>query len=133
MIFLDSNIPMYLIGAAHPHKIEAQVLLERLTAAGQRLVTDAEVLQEILHRYTAISRRDAIVPAFQLILDIVDEVFGIEKADVLRAGEITQNSLSMSARDALHIAVMERRQIRSILSFDADFDRWPGLNRIYRI
>jgi predicted nucleic acid-binding protein len=45
---------MYLIGAAHPHKTDAQVILERLIAAGQRLVTDAEVLQEILHRYTAI-------------------------------------------------------------------------------
>src|SRR5579864_6491949 len=52
MIFVDSNIPMYLIGAAHPRKAETQILLERLIAAGQRLVTDAEVLQEILHRYT---------------------------------------------------------------------------------
>jgi len=39
----------------------------------------------------------------------------------------------MSARGALHIAVMERHGIRSILSFDADFDRWPGLERIYRV
>jgi len=58
LIFVDSNIPMYLIGAAHPHKTEAQVILERLIAEGQRLVTDAEVLQEILHRYTAIEKRE---------------------------------------------------------------------------
>ena len=133
MIFIDSNIPMYLIGAAHPHKAEAQVLLERLIAAGQRLVTDAEVLQEILHRYTAIDKREAIGPAFQVVLDVVDDVFGIEKADILRAGEIAQNRALLSARDAVHIAVMERHGIRSILSFDADFDRWPGLQRIHRI
>jgi uncharacterized protein len=133
LIFIDSNIPMYLIGAAHPHKTEAQVLLERLIAAGQRLVTDAEVLQEILHRYTAIDKREAIGPAFQVVLDVVDDVFGIEKADILRAGEIAQNSALLSARDAVHIAVMERHGIRSILSFDADFDRWPGLKRIHRI
>jgi predicted nucleic acid-binding protein len=66
LIFVDSNIPMYLIGAAHPHKAEAQVILERLIAAGQRLVTDAEVLQEILHRYTAIEKREAIGPALQV-------------------------------------------------------------------
>ena len=133
MIFIDSNIPMYLIGAAHPHKAEAQILLERQIAAGQRMVTDAEVLQEILHRYTAIDTREAIGPAFQAVLEVVDEVFGIEKADVLRAGEIAQNRASFTARDALHIAVMERHGIRSILSFDADFDRWPGLKRIHRI
>jgi len=124
---------MYLIGAAHPRKTEAQLLLERLIAAGERLVTDAEVLQEILHRYTAIDKREAIGPAFQLVLDIVDDVFAIEKADVLRAGEIAQNRASLSARDAVHIAVMERQGIRSVLSFDADFDRWPGLKRIHQI
>ena len=124
---------MYLIGAAHPHKAEAQVILERLIAAGQRLVTDAEVLQEILHRYTAIEKREAIRPALQVTLDIVDEVVPIGKSEVLRAGEIAQSRALMSARDAVHIAVMERHGIRSILSFDADFDRWPGLQRIHRI
>jgi uncharacterized protein len=60
-------------------------------------------------------------------------VFPIEKTEVLRAGEITQNRALLSARDAVHIAVMERYGIRSILSFDGDFDRWPGLQRIHRI
>lgn len=130
---MDSNIPMYLVGAAHPHKTEAQVILERLIAAGQRLVTDAEVLQEILHRYTSIEKRGDIGPALEVTLGIVDEVFPIERTEVLRAGEIVQNRTRMSARDAVHIAVMERHGIRSILSFDRDFDRWPGLQRIHQV
>lgn len=133
MTFIDSNIPMYLIGAPHPHKSEAQILLERLIAAGERLVTDAEVLQEILHRYTAIDKRDAIRPALRLTLDIVDDVFPIDKADVLRASEIGLDRALLSARDAIHIAIMERQKIRSILSFDVDFDRWPGLKRIHQV
>jgi predicted nucleic acid-binding protein len=133
LIFVDSNIPMYLIGAPHPLKNDAQLLLERLAASGQRLVTDAEVLQEILHRYSAINKREAVGPAFQAVLDIVDEVFPIDKVDVLRAGEIARNRATLSARDALHIAVMERQGIRAILSFDADFDHWPGLKRIHQI
>lgn len=123
---------MYLVGAPHPHKTEAQIILERLIAAGQRLVTDAEVLQEILHRYTAIEKREAIGQTLQVTLDIVDEVIPIGKAEVMRAGEIAQNPALMSARDAVHIAVMERHGIRSILSFDGDFDRWPGLQRIHQ-
>jgi predicted nucleic acid-binding protein len=77
--------------------------------------------------------REAIGPALQVTLDIVDEVIPIGKAEVLRAGEIVQSRVLMSARDAIHIAVMERHGIRSILSFDGDFDRWPGLQRIHRI
>jgi predicted nucleic acid-binding protein len=61
--FVESNIPMYLLGAPHRHKADAQVLIERAVASGERLVTDAEVLQEILHRCTAIRRIDAISPA----------------------------------------------------------------------
>jgi uncharacterized protein len=124
---------MYLVGAAHPHKPESQILVERLMAAGRHLVTDAEVFQELLHRYTALGRRDAIGPVFQALLDIVDDVFAVEKADVLRAAEIAQHRASFSARDAVHIAVMEHHGVQSILSFDADFDRWPGLKRIHEI
>ncbi len=133
MIFVDSNVAMYLVGAAHPHKTDSQILLERLIAAGERLVTDAEVLQEILHRYTAIHRREAIEPALRVILEVVDDVFAIERRDVLRAAEILQHPSQLPARDAVHIAVMERHAVGSILSFDADFDRWAGLKRIHQV
>ena len=131
MIFVDSNIPMYLAGAPHPHKTDSQFLVASLAAAGQSLVTDAEVLQEILHRFIAIGRREAVTPVMKVLLDLVDDVFAVEKYDVLRAAEIAQNRESFSARDAVHIAVMEHRGIQAILSFDADFDRWPGLKRIH--
>lgn len=130
MIFIDSNIPMYVVGGPHRLKTDAQLLLERSIAAAERMVTDAEVLQEILHRYAAIDRRDAIGPAIEALLGVTDEVFPIEKADVLRAGEVLHNPARLSARDALHVAVMERYRIRRIMSFDADFDRWPGLERV---
>lgn len=130
MIFIDSNVPMYLIGASHPHKLDAQRALERLISEGERLVTNAEVLQEILHRYAAIRRLDAIQPAFELLLGIVDEVFPVELADAERAKELLLGSVVLSARDALHVASMERRRIEVILSFDSGFDAHPGVRRL---
>lgn len=130
MIFIDSNVPMYLIGSPHRHKVEAQDGLERLVAARQKLVTSTEVLQEILHRYSAIGRLDAIQPAFDLVHGIVDEILSIEKADVELAKTILLGTYSLSARDALHVAVMERRKIGSIFSFDRGFDNYPGIERI---
>ena len=59
MIFIDSNVPMYLIGAPHPNKTRAVELVNGLVCGGERLVTDVEVYQEILHRYTAIRREEA--------------------------------------------------------------------------
>lgn len=130
MILIDSNIPMYLVGAAHPHKIDAQRILERCIAEGQRLVTDVEVLQEILHRYVAIARRDAIQPAFDAVLGVVDDVLTIELSDLERAKQIVLGATTLSARDAIHLAVMERHRIDRILSFDSGFDGFPGVTRI---
>ncbi len=130
MIFVDSNVPMYLIGAAHPHKADARHLLESAVADGNRLVTDAEVLQEILHRYAAIGRRDAIQPAFDALLGVVDEVFAVALQDVERAKSIVLGHQSLSARDALHAAVMRREGVSSILSFDRGFDALPGIARL---
>jgi uncharacterized protein len=132
MIFIDSNIPMYLVGAAHAHKVDAQRLLERSIAAGERLVTSAEVLQEILHRYVAVERRDAIQPALDAVLGVVDEVFPIELVDVEQAKRVLDGMPALSARDALHIAVMRRRKVSRIMSFDSGFDGVPGIERLNR-
>jgi uncharacterized protein len=121
---------MYLVGASHPHKINAQRLLEKLIRDGQRLTTDAEVLQEILHRYVAIDRRDAIQPAFDVLLGVVDEVLPIDDKAVNRAKQIVQEYRRLSARDAVHLSVMEKHGIQRILSFDSSFDSFPGVTRL---
>ena len=127
---MDSNVPMYLVGVPHPHKADAQRLLEKLISDRQRLVTNAEVLQEILHRYITINRRDAIQPAFDALLSIVDQVFAIDQAAAERAKQIVMGYPKMSARDALHLAVMEAQEIDQVLSFDSGFDGFPGISRL---
>jgi uncharacterized protein len=89
VILVDSNIPMYLVGSPHPHKSDAQRLLEQLVNERRRLVTDAEVLQEILHRYVAINRRDAIQPAFDALLGIVDQVLDVNRTAAERAKRLS--------------------------------------------
>jgi uncharacterized protein len=130
VIFVDSNIPMYLVGSPHPHKTDAQQLVERLVSNRERLVTDAEALQEILHRYVAIHRPDSIQPAFNALLGIADQVFAIDQAAVVRAKEIVLGHPRLSARDALHLAIMEQHEIERILSFDSGFDGYPGITRL---
>jgi hypothetical protein len=129
LIFMDVNVPMYLVGADEGAKQRARSAVERLVEAGERLVTDAEVLQEILHRYVTIQRLDAIEPCTAALLAVVDEVLPIELDDVRRAATIVRGS-RLGARDALHLAVMQRRGIDRILSFDRAFDGIPGIARI---
>jgi predicted nucleic acid-binding protein len=130
VIFIDANIPMYLVGAPHPNKDVARRLLEQCITRGERLVTDAEVLQEMLHRYHAIRRSDAIQPAFDALLGVVDEVYPIERGDVEQAKALMSGLAALSARDAVHVAVMQRRRVAHVLSFDAGFDAVEWVERL---
>ena len=129
MIFVDSNIPMYLVGSEHPNKGVARRLLERAIAAREILVTDAEVLQEILHRYAAIARLDAIEPASRALLDVVDVVLPVERIDVEHARPLVTDA-RMSARDAIHVAIMRRHGVDQILTLDVGFDGLSGIERV---
>ena len=131
MIFVDSNIPMYLVGGDHPLKERARELLERFVDAREKLVTDVEVFQEILHRYTAIRRRDAIEPAWRVLVELADDVFPVELPQVERAKRLLLESSELSARDALHLAVIEVQGVARILSFDAGLDGVAGVRRLY--
>jgi uncharacterized protein len=107
-------------------------LLERLIAERERLLTDAEVLREILHRYVTIDRRDAIQPAFDLLLGVVDEVLTVDRRAVERAKQIVLGyQQQLSARDAIHLSVVEQSGIRQILSFDSGLDGFPCIARLY--
>ena len=130
MIFIDANVPMYLVGAEHPHKLDAQRLLERALSAAERLVTDAEVLQELSHRYVAIDRRDMVQPAFDAILGVVDEVLEVELSDAEAAKDLVLRYRSLSARDAIHLAIMRRHDIERIMTFDRGFDAHSGIERV---
>ena len=130
MIFIDSNVPMYLVGAEHPNKDRAVALLTQMVRDGERFVTDVEVYQELLHRYTAIHRIDAIDAAFGSLDDLADDVLTFGLADVRSAQSLLGTFNGLSARDALHVAVMQRAGVSRILSFDSGFDGLPGIDRI---
>lgn len=130
MIFIDANIPMYLVGAAEDRRDAAAVALTAAVRRRERLVTDAEVFQEILRRYRAIRRDEAIRPAFGVLLDSGDEVLPIELVDVEAAREIVLAEPAASARDCLHVAVMRRHGVDMVMTFDKGVERHPGIRRI---
>ena len=130
MIFVDSNVPMYLVGASHPNKDRLKELLDELIRGRTRFVTDVEAYQEILHRYTAIGRLDAIDPAFACLDVIADETLTFGMPEIRAAREILGAVKGLSARDALHVSIMRSAGISRILSLDQGFDACPGIERL---
>ena len=130
MIFIDSNVPMYLVGANHPNRDRAVAILTQLVRDRVQLITDVEVYQEILHRYTAIQRPSAIDAAFESLDSIADDVLTFGMPEIRAAKALIGSVNGLSARDALHVAVMREAGTNRILSFDTGFDTCPGIDRL---
>jgi uncharacterized protein len=130
VIFVDSNVPMYLMGDDQQLKFEARRVLERLAGERRRLVTSSEVFQELLHRYGGGDRRDRLESSFDTLRGLVEEVLAVEGDDVFAAKDLLYAHPRLSARDALHVAVMRRNEIREIVSFDRGFDEVSGIKRL---
>lgn len=127
-VFLDANIAMYLVGSAHPNRDRCVDVLDQLVLDDRRLVTDAEVFQEILHRYSAIGRPAGLSDAYRTMNSLVDEVLAItlEHTDAAKALVLE----GIGARDAIHVATMRSVNITQILTFDRGFDRFEDLERL---
>jgi len=130
VIFLDANVPMYVLGDDAEAAARAQALLARVSVSGEQLVTSAEVLQELLHRYRATGKLLAVQGSFDLVRAVVDEILPVDRVDVERARDILLARPSLQARDCMHLATMERHGITRIASFDRDFDAVPDIERL---
>ena len=61
---------------------------------------------------------------------MVDEIFPVDADTVLAASRMLERTPGLSARDALHVAIMRRNGIDDVLTFDTGFEAITGLRRI---
>jgi predicted nucleic acid-binding protein len=130
MIFVDSNIPMYVAGREHPHRASSQRFLERARAGEVEICTSTEVLQEILYRYWAHKRLDLAGAVYDLFVQLCPVVLPVTLADTDRARRLVTDTEGISVRDAIHAAVMLNHDIEDIATFDQGFDAIPGIRRV---
>ena len=130
MFLIDANIFMYAAGAEHPHKAPSVGLLRRIGLGEIPAAVDAEVLQEILHRYRAIRRWDEGRTVYALARRIVPLVVAITDRVVDRARDLLDGDARLGARDALHAAVVLDHAMEGVCSYDRDLDRIIGLRRL---
>lgn len=130
MILIDANIFMYAVGTAHPNKPPAIGYLRRVANGEIDAVTDAEVLQEILHRYRAIRRWEDGSRVYDLAKSVVARVLPITADIVDQARLMMHADIELGARDAIHAAVALANGCTAICTYDRAFDRIPGLGRV---
>ena len=130
MVFLDSNIPMYVAGRDHPLRAPALRLLERVRSGEIDGCSSTEVLQEILYRYAGLRRLDLARDVYNLFVALCPVILPVTLADTDRARDLVGSGTGVSVRDAIHAAVMLNNGVRQIATFDAGFDAVNGVERL---
>ena len=118
MIFVDSNVFMYVVGRPHPLREEAQEFLRVAYETNVSLCTSAEVVQELIHAYIPAGRPQSLNAAVSLIDGYDVEVWPLERDDVIAAIQLHSQYPQLSARDLCHLASCRRRNVREIKTFD---------------
>ena len=121
---------MYVAGREHPHREPARRLLERIGKGKVDACTSTEVLQEILYRYSSLHRLDLARTVYDLFVEICPVILGVTLADTDRARDLVCGVAAISAREAVHAAVMLNHDVEWIATFDAGFDGVPGIRRL---
>ena len=129
MILVDSNVLMYAAGVDHPYKAASVGFLESVAEGRIEAIVDAEVLQEILHRYRALNRWTDGRRVFDLARRIFPIVIPITSEILDRTRRLLDEYKDLMARDALHAAVVEIHSLEAICSYDRDFDRVRTIRR----
>ena len=129
--FIDANVPIYAAGREHPNKEPCARILMLAAEHPRSFVTDAEVLQELMHRYLASGRwalgREVLQAFAQVMHGRIEPVY---EEDIHAAAKLADRHAGIGARDLVHAAVMERLGTDRIVSADADFDHLPDVTRL---
>ena len=130
LYFLDANLIMYSLGGPHPLREPSQKTLDKIKRGVLPVVTNAEVLQEILYRYFSIRKPALGELAYHGIIDLCEMVMPITVQDTDLALKLLKQHHQITSRDALHAATMLNNGLKDILSTDPHFDLIPGIRRI---
>ena len=129
-VFVDSNIPMYVAGREHLNREPARRFLDRVRSHDVDACTSTEVLQEILYRYSSLGRLDVASSVYDLFVAICPVVFNVALSDTDTARDLLCATAGISARDAVHAAVMLNHGVEWIATFDSGFDTITGIRRV---
>ena len=122
---------MYAAGKSSKQKVPCQNFLKHVIEAKPgSYFTNAEVLQEILHRYRSINLPEIGFEIFDKLTKLGIEVASVELESLVNARLLLEQYPKLSTRDSVHAGTMQARQIDSIVTYDKGFNKVPWIKTL---
>lgn len=131
MIFLDANIILRLIANDHPNlSSKAKTIFKTIEKGGTKVFISSMAAFEVvftLERWYGLTKSEI----HQKFLPIVKlENVTVDKQDVVEKALTFYEKKNVSFADAYQVALMEKKKVKKIYSFDRHFYRFPHIKRL---
>jgi predicted nucleic acid-binding protein len=131
VILIDANIFMYAAGRESPQRLPCQRFLEKTVAGeGRAACTDAEVLQEILHRYRSLKIPEIGFQLFDAVAQLGIPILAVTDRSLREARKLLEDHPGLSTRDGIHLGVMREHGIEEVLSYDRGLSQVSWVKRL---
>ena len=119
--FIDTNIIFYAFGKEHPLKARCFDLLKKASKGELAVVTNAEVLQEILYVHWRRNDLERGGEVFDAVQGLLQEVYPVDMETMREARMLLDKYPNIPPRDAVHAATAIINDIPLIITADRHF------------
>jgi len=131
MRFIDTNVFLRYFTRDDEKKAEEVLrLLQKVEKNEEKVITSPLVIFEViftLEKYYEVPKKE-ILNLLQPILDL--RGLKLDFRDIFSLALILYSKKNISFADAFNACFMEKQGIKEVYSYDHDFDRIEGINRI---
>lgn len=131
MTLLDTNIILRFILNDDPKlSLKAKNIFEKISLEQKPIFVSLLAISEvvfILERTYKLSKPE-IVKSLSVVFSHLKS--GVEKQDLIKQTFEHYTNKNVSFVDAFHVALMNKKKIKDIYSFDHDFDKFPNIKRL---
>lgn len=131
MILVDTNIILRLILNDSPIlSPKARIIFEKITKSKAKIFISLLTISEIIFTL----ERSYKIPKAEIVKSL-SQIFKlsslkIEKQTLVEQAFTYYVEQNISFPDAYHVALMQKKKIKQIYSFDSDFDKFPQIKRV---
>lgn len=127
LIYLDTNIFIYLADKNSPFQSVCLNLIKSCQKKGIAITTSVETFQEIIHYAKNISQLSAGIRLCKKVKRLVDKTLAVDEKIIDRYLQLASKYKKVKSRDLVHLAVSLENKLQAIISYDKEFKRFEEI------
>ena len=130
MLFVDANVFIYAAFESGEEAVKSKQILKKISSGEENAITSSLVIDEVAWVFHKNNKKSLLRQALEKIYLIPNlQVLPVSSNAPLTALGYMEK-YGLKPRDALHCAVMQENGVKTICSFDADFDKVKEIKRM---